>query len=261
MAEALSEAEIWRVIDAVTGTNAVLVAGQAISVWASYYRERIPELEKVGVYVSRDVDFYGDREDAKTCAHRLRGKLRVATATDAFDGAPINTAVVSFCGEAGAEHRVDFLANVYGVRRASDIRERAVVMESDAGSFRIIDPVSQLRTRIANLTSLRSGQASAKWQACIAVWVAREWLGDVLQGSGGRPALRAIERVFNLALTQQANEASVLHGLEVFDAIRPLPGLPERFEARRYPQMTLEVEKRRAKFRASRVERSEGGAS
>ncbi|MEC7524102.1 MAG: hypothetical protein VYE22_29740 [Myxococcota bacterium] len=261
MGEALSEEEIRRVIEAVAGTEAVLVAGQAISVWATYYADRIPELQQVGVYVSRDVDFYGDREAARTCARRLDGDVRVATASDAFDGAPINSAVVSFQGESGHERRVDFLANVHGVLRGSQIRERAVPLDFGSGTFLIIDPISQLQTRLANLTSLRRGQPAARFQASIAVWVAREWLVDVLSEHGARPALRAIERLFRLARLRQASLASVLYGVEVFDAIQPLAGLPEEFGATRYPQMSRWVARRRARLRDSQGDRLVGPSS
>ncbi len=243
----LTDADKRRVLEAVAGTDAVLVGGQAISVWVDYYGHgRIPELATLAqVFVSRDMDFAGGREEALHCAAELAGELNEPAPEAVFEAAPINAAIVTFVGERGDRHRVDFLANVFGVHDVRELVERAVPLETDLGTVRIVDPVTQVVTRIANLVHLRRGQAAALTQAQLAVWIAREWIVDVMQLYGHRSALRVVERLFRHASTANATAAAVEYGVEVFDGIQPLEGLPASFIERRYPQMKELVARKR----------------
>ena len=38
----------------------VLVGGQAVNFWASYYERRVPELAREAPFTSKDIDFCGD---------------------------------------------------------------------------------------------------------------------------------------------------------------------------------------------------------
>lgn len=57
----------------------VLVGGQAVNYWADRYRHVVPELAAEWPFTSRDIDFFGRREDVEILAERLHGAPRIAT--------------------------------------------------------------------------------------------------------------------------------------------------------------------------------------
>lgn len=53
------------------GRELVLVGGQAVNFWASFYQRRVPALEQEAPFTSKDIDFCGDRRSVGLCAERL----------------------------------------------------------------------------------------------------------------------------------------------------------------------------------------------
>ena len=85
----------------------VLVGGQALNFWASYYEDRVAELAAGAPYTSKDIDFLGSHEAVKECARRLGGKAKLATLDDM--GTP-NTGVVVFVDDDGHLRQIDLSA-------------------------------------------------------------------------------------------------------------------------------------------------------
>ena len=56
----------------------VLVGGQAVNFWASYYQERVPALANGGPYASKDIDFVGGPKAVEECARCLGGRARLS---------------------------------------------------------------------------------------------------------------------------------------------------------------------------------------
>jgi hypothetical protein len=251
----LPREDAFLVFDSVAGTHAVLVGGQAVAFWADRYRAQIPELvEDPTVFVSSDVDFLGGKEDARACSIVLGGQVYLQDAP--FDSIPINAAQVVFVDSIGETRKIDFLINLCGTKRADEIVARAVLAEIEEGrGIQIMDPITCLRTRLANISRLGLGRTDAKslQQARVAVWAAREWLRDAAM-LDQKEAKKAIEALFAYALHHDhAQEAALVHGIEAFDAITPDPRLPERFHSIRFPQMQDLIEKSRARTRGRRV--------
>jgi hypothetical protein len=55
----------------------VLVGGQAINIWASYYVNRVPELNNYLPFSSADLDFYGGGIEAIACQRILGGQIKL----------------------------------------------------------------------------------------------------------------------------------------------------------------------------------------
>ena len=53
------------------GQLALVVGGHAANLWAGYYQAREPELESLGPFVSKDLDFLGDQRTVWQLAERL----------------------------------------------------------------------------------------------------------------------------------------------------------------------------------------------
>jgi hypothetical protein len=259
----LSRDDAYRVFTSVLGTKAVLVGGQAIAFWAELYRSqaRLPELDEVTeIYVSGDVDFLGGSDEAKACARLLNGKVYIQD--QPWESASVSAAQVHFVDGDAYQRKVDFLINMCGVENIEDVRECAASFEVAGQSelLYVMDPVTCLRTRLANIHVLRRTDAKSLGQAQLSVWLAREWLLDRADPNIGGPhdALKRIESVFRFALHHDdAQHAAIEHAIEAFDAIVPHDGLPSKFASLRYPQMREIMTRKRAKLSARRG----GGAS
>ena len=84
----------------------VLVGGQAVNFWASYYADRVEELRAGAPYASKDIDFEGSHDAVEECARRLNGEARLATLDD--PGTP-NTGIVAFIDDDHHLRTIDFL--------------------------------------------------------------------------------------------------------------------------------------------------------
>ena len=109
---------------ALPGDAVVLVGGQAVNYWLSFYRGRESTLDGLAVVTSDDVDFWGTQEDAARMAQAIGGHFK-PVAVDAMAAA---TAIVTFADKQGVERRIDFLRTVHGLH-VKDVRETAVEIE------------------------------------------------------------------------------------------------------------------------------------
>lgn len=147
----MSRERVFEVV-AEVGGRAVLVAGQAVAVWAEYYarRGRLPSVGGAGtMYVSKDVDFAAVSLDPRDLepmvgdlASRLGGRAEHNFAWDSMI-----VACVKY-----PRGRVDFLRGVHGSQRDALLSE-AIVFHPPEGldlpSFEIVHPIGLLETRIA----------------------------------------------------------------------------------------------------------------
>lgn len=247
MTPPLSKGDMYLVVESVAGTHSVLVGGQAVALWA----ERYP-IARAGaeVFVSSDVDFLGGADEAEVCAKALGGFVVVEQAP--FDSIPITAAKVVFTDSAGHERVVDFLINLSGVKRASDVLAKAVTFEHSKGKLFVMDPFNCLRTRLANICRLHRTDAKSLAQARTALRVLREWLVDPEVHAPPRGSLRWIESVFSYAERDpDARDSARLHQIDAFDAVRPHAGLPSKFNDVRYPQMRAKISSRRSRDASS----------
>ena len=83
---------------ALSGDNVVLVGGQAVNYWLSYYRKRDATLAQFEVVTSDDVDFFGSADAAALVAKAIAGEMKTVALDD--DHSP-NTAIVDFRDSAG----------------------------------------------------------------------------------------------------------------------------------------------------------------
>jgi len=89
---------------ALPGGAIVLVGGQALIYWLSYYRDRVEALRQLTFVTSEDVDFYGTQEDARRMAEAIAGSDVRNFGVDSLSAA---TAIVRFRDQAGEERQSD----------------------------------------------------------------------------------------------------------------------------------------------------------
>jgi hypothetical protein len=231
-------------------SSVVLIGGQAVNFWASYYAEKLPpDLAALAPFASKDVDFCGLRAAVTECARRLGGQAILAT----LDDATPNTGVVAFVDDDGVHRSIDFLANPGGLEYGETLETSvgAQILDEEGhptgASFRVMHAVLCLESRafnVANLPGYDGQHAVEQLRAAIAC--AHEFLVDLMTQNGGvRSVLKLNERIFGLAAYRAGLEVFVRHGIDVFEAVLLDDALPEKFRTVRYSQMRAFVGERR----------------
>ena len=136
-------------------------------------------------------------------------------------------------------------------------------------TFWVMHPERCMESRIYNVQTL-PGKATGLGiaQLRVSVACARDWTrrlldqDDLGEHERQRAALRLNERVFRRCLGDRAFRGVYLeHEVDPFDAVvADHPILPERFGARRYPQMHELLEERRRADRRNRRRAQQSGA-
>lgn len=244
----LSERELLRVIAALEGApDVVMVGGQAVYYWYQKLAPDNPQLRKLPVPTSKDVDFQCTAAAAEKFAKRLPGDYLPA----GFEANTVSSALVRYTDAAGAQHDVDSIIAPHGLT-ARDVQAKSVPVTFDvdgaAVSIRVTNPLHCLQSRVANVVGLDRADAHSmnQLEASIACLGA---LFEMLAASDVRKALNLAERVCEVAATS-SNGLRVFkqHGVDVLNALAmatDLATLPLAFRQTRYPQMLDYVRKKR----------------
>jgi hypothetical protein len=235
----------------------VLVGGQAVNFWASYYQHRTRELANAGPFTSKDIDFCGDPRAVRTCAERLGGKARVAT----FDDATPNSGTVVFVDAAGVTRTLDVVSAPFGLD-GKEVRTTALPVEilDEAGrntgaTFYVMHPVLSMESRVHNVIGLAASYDTeqGRKQLRASILCAREFLRDVLDGQMEaadpvRAVMKINERVFRFATRDRdAMELFRTRGVDPADVLVDDDRLPAAFRSKRLPQMRAELAARERK--------------
>ncbi len=242
--------EVWDLLSKFgsLSSEVVLVGGQALAFWATYYRARVPV--DLLPYVTLDVDFLGTSAHAKAFAEAVPGaKLYVPTLDD---HTPSSGRVIAR-NVMGRTLEVDFLHSMAGVSE-SDVQRNAVDLKDPHGKLilRVMHPLYCLESRIKNLVLLpgkrdRFGIAQAR----LAVQVMRLHIAHVLaqDASGLRKTLKLVERLGDLALSEPGKRCYIEYRIDVLRAV-PANAIPSsQFQQLRWPQLRRQVTQRRAALR------------
>lgn len=229
----------------------ILVGGQAINIWASYYADRVPALMDYLPFSSVDLDFYGGKVEAIACQEILGGTLNL---NRDFEPSP-NTGVLIVPTET-QPLRVDFLGSVFGVGDI-ELSQSAIVFEGQqqlAGvRVKILNPMLCLEGKLKAAIGLpQEGRQDLKHLRMSILFV-KEYIKDTIERDV-RQGLKLIERVaFNI---WSDAGLSIWHryGIEINMAI-PMGVEIETedpkwkmFEMIRLPQIEQEMVKKRGRY-------------
>ena len=242
--------EVWQLLGefSTLAPEVVLVGGQALAFWARYYRARVPG--DLLPYVTLDVDFLGTSAQAKVFADRLPGaKLYVPTLDD---HTPSSGRVVAR-NILGRTLEVDFLHSIAGLSE-SDVQRNAIDLKDARGKLilRVMHPLYCLESRIKNLVLLpakrnRFGVAQAR----LAVQVMRLHITRVLaeEAAGLRKALKLVERVGEIALSEPGKRCYIEYRIDVLRAVPANSIQSTGFQDLRWPRLRRQVAQRRSALR------------
>lgn len=229
------------------GRDLVLVGGQAVNFWASFYEHRVPALVEESPFTSKDIDLCGDQKSVRVCAARLGGTPRVAT----FDDATPNAGTVVFVDAAGVSRTLDIVSAPFGLDGA-EVHDTALPAEilDDAGAptgvrFYVMHPVLCMESRVHNVIGLPGhyDTEQGRKQLRVSILCAREYMRDLLDGridveDPVRTVLKLNERLFRFCTRDRhAKELYRTRGVDPADAIIDDARLPAAFRERRLPQM------------------------
>jgi len=231
----------------------VLVGGQALIYWARVFS--LVEQEDAPT-ISNDVDFLtasaSNVHRVKVYAKILHGQVFV----------PSEKAMTALVGQAYRDLsdsqllNVDVLWDLYGLD-ADAVRRRAVKVEGDGASFRVMHPLQVLESRLINLHKLRDKQnEKGVAQLRLAIDVGREFLRSALPQVAGRqhatgrsPLQGYVSEIEQLALRDAGRKVAKRYGIHVAEAIDPslIPAGP--FWTKRWPALrTLMSSEYRSRF-------------
>jgi len=224
--------------------GAVLVGGQAVAFWASFFKVPVPPV--LAAYVTKDSDFLGDRDDVARIANGMRGAVTY----------PHRRGLAALVGQvridlSGNEFlNIDVLHRIVGFDDTDALRRRAEERSLGEIRFRVMHPVDCLKSRFANLRKLPAKKnAAGAAQAELAVHMVRRYLETVLEEGKERLALRAVESIAKMAAEPAATLVYREYGIDLLEAI-PVERISNRkFRGLRWPQIQT---KARARRRAKR---------
>lgn len=237
-----------------SGPDALLVGGQSLAFWATYYGvEPVGDLSRK---VTSDVDFIGTASEAKKLAAALKWKVWIPNMDDASG----QTAKVTKLIPGGGVKQIDYLSGIVGLD-TERIQARAVEVTLRSGAMiRILHPLDVLESRLRNLETLSSKRdAFGIAQAKLAVAVVGKFLDAMLDSRDGkRTVLAAIERIARIALDKGLVAVAVDYDIDPLDAV-PASRIDSReFRTKRWPQILEKVTDLRRRHRQRPASRMPG---
>jgi len=235
---ALSDDEVAEILRA-SENIAILVGGQALSIWANFYQVAIPTV--LTAHVTRDVDFIGSADAALIVKGGLSNKdwkfeqIRPGALSSV-------TAQLTLETENGIKE-IDFLGSIVSLH-TDDVRKRAVPLDLPDGSVvTVLHPLDVLASRLHNLAEIpekRNDQGVA--QAELAISIAGACLRDTIAHRTERELFNQIERIRIIVTNDTIASICRQYALDVLTCV-PLDQITnENFKNLRWPQIQREVE-------------------
>lgn len=186
-----------------------LVGGQAVAWWANRYNIR-PGGREV---TSRDIDFWGSREDLTLLASRLK---RPAIFPNAYEMTVWVGAVELSIN--GKKSLAEIIHTVPGLD--TNEPEQASVLEQFEGrKLYVLSPVSLVLAKLHALRHFDQADRQDEEHLRVCLESCRHYLGELLAGSHVRVALREVERLITAQGMKAFQKLEKARGFKVLSAI------------------------------------------
>lgn len=227
--------------------KAILVGGQALNVLAVHYG-----LDAIATAVSNDIDFFGNAALAREAGKAWGGRTRKA----AMDDHTPNSALI-LVNIHGQTHQIDFMSQILGVQ-ANELERWAATVEASGKNFLVMHPLHVLQSQLENVYGVlnrRRMGPRAVHRTGLAIRVAERSIGEYLEGGDIRAALKAAERVGEIAATKAGLHAWHADRLDLLAAIPAHRKWPEEFLKKRLPQIRDMLSKQREDYVRQQIRR------
>ena len=218
-----------------TEGKCVLVGGQALAFWADRFRIAPLRTKSEDAFVTRDADFLGTRESVLALARATAGRAHF----------PHQRALTSLVGQVSIAAGGDAFLNIDVLHRllgptAEGVLRRAQMVQLGEVEFLVMHPIDVLHSLVENLARVKDKQtAEGVAQVRLAVQVARDFILEVApQGSRGqRQALRAVERIAEIATTGSGKKVTRKFGVDLLIAVPAKAVTSRSFHEKRWPAL------------------------
>jgi hypothetical protein len=186
-----------------------MIGGQAVAYWANRYATT-PATDPI---TSKDIDFWGSRDDVKTLAKRLQ---RPAIYPNAYEMTVWAGAIeISIKGRTTL---VEMLHTVPGLD-ANQPEQAALTREIQGTELYILSPVSLVLAKLHALRHFDQEQREDKRHLLISIVCSAHYISELLSGKHIRLALQECERVIRVHLLKSTRRLQSEHGFNLLDAI------------------------------------------
>lgn len=254
----LTAEEVGRILEIVQSTDAIVVGGQSVNLWAQHYAGRRAGFPDNGPYTSKDVDFFRNARAAVALADALGGTLMLPKPEDATPNAAV---VIGMLADRKIE--VDFMTLVLGVDEKSITTKYVTLggMNAVTGStFKVLllHPLDCLRSRFANINTLHREDELSLRQAQTAIAIVKHFIDDLLEMELTGEAQRALRDL--CYVTRDGfirGDVAFRHDIDPLPVLRAFledPRLDERWRTRYLAKAVARLEKiidRRVKAKAA----------
>jgi hypothetical protein len=247
---ALTPEEVQEIL-AHCGSDALLVGGQALALWAAVYEVTPPPV--LAAAISSDADFIGSVQLARKLGHALKSWEFWQPAPD--DATP-QTAKLTRTMEEGIK-QIDFLDGIAGLDTDAVQRRAATITLASGTELRVLHPLDVLESRLQNLR-LIAGKRNAAGiaQAHLAVAIGRSFLLRLIEDEVSiRVIFDAVERIGQIATNKALTEVMLDYNVDLLSAVPAERIEQSAFRTKRWPQITQTVAERKRKYQKQRARR------
>lgn len=233
-------------------SDLILVGGHAINLWASAYRDKIPQLNEFLPFSSEDLDFIGGRIEAVEIQRILGGDL---TLNKNFDPSP-NTGVL-ITDDKNQALRIDFLASVYGLGDDEVINSAINFRGQDkliGVNLKVLNPILCLEGKLKSYTGLPQAGRQDKKHLQISLLIVNQYIKDVCIENDPRDGLKLIEKMLKTAKSDAGLKVWLKDDIDIIKTV-PLDMIDtledpkwEKFRTIRFPQAIQEIADKRVKY-------------
>lgn len=233
-------------------SDLILVGGHAINLWASAYRDKIPQLNEFLPFSSEDLDFIGGRIEAVEIQRILGGDL---TLNKNFDPSP-NTGVL-ITDDKNQALRIDFLASVYGLGDDEIINSAINFRGQDrliGVKLKVLNPILCLEGKLKSYTGLPQAGRQDKKHLQISLLIVNQYIKDVCIENDPRDGLKLIEKMLKTAKSDAGLKVWLKDDIDIIKTV-PLDIIDtledpkwEKFRTIRFFQAIQEIADKRVKY-------------
>ncbi|WP_316181434.1 hypothetical protein [Bradyrhizobium sp. SZCCHNRI1009] len=262
----LSEEEVAQVLELVKESNAVVVGGQSMALWARHYSEYNPEIAKIYTMSSEDVDFYGTRRTAEDFAAKL-GSAKIYF-PDADDHGPNSAQVIGFVGE--RKIRVDFLHSIMGVDHAR-LENNVITLtgpRTDNGAsltIALLHPLDCFRSRLSNINDLKRSDVHSISTAKASILVLDALIDDFLSMGWLKEAQDTLHTLGYVTLKRcYGTTAHLKYGIDplwIFEKYLTDTRLDERWRKHQLAGSLSRLKRKLTQIEAAEPQKSAGASS
>lgn len=211
-----------------------LVGGQAVAWWAERYGVELSFDGHQTPVTSRDIDFWGGREDLNQLASRLKLK---AVYPNSYE-MTVWVGAIPFSIQ-GCKTLIEFIHTVPGLDTnnlsKACVQQEVSCVDGISRHIQILTPISLLLSKLHALRHFVQKDRQDEFHLRICLKCAKNFIMEMVEGDHIRPALWNIKRITNCHSFKSTQKLESLHKFSILDAI-PVDRLREFSENSDWPE-------------------------